>query len=470
MSDVFPTLRDIPAVGRVLGWPSLQRAIDAFGADTVATAIRQVTDDIRQEIRDGFAPDLGEESVVQAIFDRLQTRAESRFKRVINATGVVLNTNLGRAPLPYGALERLMTLASGYCNLEYDLETGQRGSRQVLVQSLLTELTGAEGALVVNNNAAALLLALSSLAPGQEVVVSRGELIEIGGSFRLPDVIAQGGARLVEVGTTNRTRLADYERAVTDQTALFLKCHTSNFRQIGFTQAVAGDELAQSAHRLGLIAIEDLGSGLLLPLSGIEEPTVPQVVASGLDLVTFSGDKLLGGPQAGLVVGRAHLIEKMAKHPLMRALRPDKLTLVALEATLQYYRDPVIALKLIPTLAALSQEPEILRERAEHLADALAHVIGGEASISVEKGHSQSGGGSLPETPLATFLVALRPHHVSIDTLHYQLRHGEPPVVARRGDGALLLDPRTLLKGEDLVLAEAVQRALMVASCLREPS
>lgn len=470
MSDSTPSLRTIPAVGRIVSWPALKRAVDHFGQEAVTRAIRAVTDALREEIRAGFQPDLAEETLVQAVYDELQRREESRLKRVINATGVVLSTNLGRAPLPYGALERIMALASGYCNLEYDLETGQRGSRQSLVESLLVELTGAERALVVNNNAAAVLLALSALAAGRDVVVSRGELIEIGGSFRLPDVIGQGGAHLVEVGTTNRTRLSDYERAVTGQTALFLKCHTSNFRVVGFTESVSGGELAQLARRLGLVAVEDLGSGLLLPLPGIEEPTVQEVVASGLDLVTFSGDKLLGGPQAGLIVGKAVLIEKLAKHPLMRALRPDKLTLTALEATLHYYRDPAIALKLIPTLAALHQEPAELMERAEQLAQSLARSVGREVAVSVEKGHSLSGGGSLPETPLMTYLVALRPHGVRIEALYHQLRLGDPPVVARRGDGALLLDPRTLLKGEDQVLVEAVERALMVASCLTETS
>jgi L-seryl-tRNA(Ser) seleniumtransferase len=362
---------------------------------------------------------------------------------VLNATGVVIHTNLGRAPLAAAALERLEEVGRGYSNLEYDLVSGQRGSRQDHVAEALRRLTGAEAALVVNNNAAAVLLALAALAEGREVVVSRGELIEIGDGFRIPEVLERSGAELREVGTTNRTRADDYDRAVGPETALLLRVHPSNFRVVGFTERPKLDELARVAHRHGIPLVDDLGSGVLLVHE--DEPSVRDSLGAGADLVCFSGDKLLGGPQAGIVAGKATLVEQLRRHPLQRALRADKLTLAALEGTLALYLDHDAAGREIPVLRMLAEPADVVRARAERL----AALVGGE----VEETVARAGGGALPLAEVQSFACALEPE------LAEPLRAGEPPVVGVLRDGRLLLDCRTLAEAELAEAAAAVEAA-----------
>lgn len=372
-------------------------------------------------------------------------------RRVINATGVVLHTNLGRAPMSPAVAARLSELSSGYCNLEFDLETGERGERLAGIKGLIADLCGAEAAVAVNNNAAAVLLMLTALAQGKEVIVSRGELVEIGGSFRVPDVITAGGARLREVGTTNRTRLDDYARAITPETGAILLVHPSNFRVIGFTERPERAALAALAQRAGVPLLEDLGSGAMVP--GLGEPEVSEVIAAGVDVACFSGDKLLGGPQAGIAAGRATYIQKLRKHALYRALRLDRLVLSALEVTLSLYRDGEVP----PAVAMLKAEPPALKARAEAWARALRDR-GLAAAATVERDVSFAGGGSRPEDGLPTYVLALRIPH--LDRALTQLRHHDPPLVARIADGALRLDPRTVLPGEDRLLIDALASVL----------
>jgi len=412
-------LRDLPSVDE------LARTVD----DPLAVdAARRVIDAARGEIRAGRDPgDLG-----VRLLEELAAAREPRLRRVLNATGVIVHTNLGRAPLPEAALERVAEIARGYSNLEYDLGGGTRGSRQDHCADVLRRLTGAEAALVVNNNAGAVLLALAALAEGREVVVSRGELIEIGDGFRIPEVLARSGARLVEVGTTNRTRASDFERAIGDETALLLRVHQSNFRVVGFAEQPATAELAEVARRHSVPLVDDLGSGSLLDLPG--EPTAREALSAGADLVCFSGDKLLGGPQAGIVVGRADLVDRLRKHPLQRALRADKLTLAALEGTLALYLDPRRALAEVPVLHALHEPAEAVLARAERLAS----LVGG----TVEETVARVGGGALPLAELASFACALE------EELAAPLRHGHPPVVGIVRDGRCLLDCRTLAESD----------------------
>ena len=373
----------------------------------------------------------------------LEDAREARLRRALNATGVIVHTNLGRAPLAEAALERVHEVGRGYSNLEYDLSAGARGSRQDHVAGVLRRLTGAEAALVVNNNAAAVLLALAALAEGREVVVSRGELIEIGDGFRIPDVLARSGARLVEVGTTNRTRAADYDRAVGPDTAVLLRVHQSNFRVVGFTELPSVGELAKVAKRHGLPLVDDLGSGALAQVE--DEPSVRESLEAGADLVCFSGDKLLGGPQAGIVVGSAELVEKLRRHPLQRAVRADKLTLAALEGTLTLYLDPELAAREVPVLRMAGEDARDVRTRAEKLAE----LVGGE----VEETVARIGGGALPLAELPSFACAVE------EELATPLRQGEPPVIGVVRDGRLLLDCRTLSDAEMDEVAAAVLAA-----------
>jgi L-seryl-tRNA(Ser) seleniumtransferase len=399
-------------------------------------AARTVIERARAAIRAGAEPG----DLAAALQAELAAVRRPALRRVLNATGVIVHTNLGRAPLPATALERVADAARGYSNLEYDLAAGERGSRQDHVAGLLGRLTGAESAIVVNNNAGAMLLALAALAEGREVLVSRGELIEIGDGFRIPDVLARSGARLVEVGTTNRTRASDYEQAMRPETALILRVHQSNFRVVGFTELPSLADLAEVARRHQLPLIDDLGSGALVDLA--DEPTVRASLAAGADLVCISGDKLLGGPQAGIVVGRAELVEKLRRHPLHRALRIDKLGLAALEGTLQLYLDPARALREVPVLRMLREDAALVRARAERLAEA----TNGE----VEETVARVGGGALPLAELPSFACAVE------ESLAAALRAHEPPVVGIVRDGRLLLDCRTLDDDEAGLVAAAV--------------
>jgi L-seryl-tRNA(Ser) seleniumtransferase len=424
-------LRDLPSVDE------LARGVD----DPLAiAAARTVLDRAREEIRAGVDPgDL--EARVRA--ELTAARAPS-LRRVLNATGVIVHTNLGRAPLAEEALAQVVEAARGYSNLELDLREGSRGSRQDHVAAILRRLTGAEAALVVNNNAAAMLLALAALAEGREVIVSRGELIEIGDGFRIPDVLAHSGARLVEVGSTNRTRARDYEKAVRAETALILRVHQSNFRVVGFTELPRLEELAAVARRAGVPLLDDLGSGVLASNSLLQadgEPSARESLAAGADLVCFSGDKLLGGPQAGIIVGRGELIERLRRHPLQRAVRADKLTLAALEGTLRVYLD---APERIPVLRMLHEDSADVRARAERLAT----LVGG----TVEETVGRVGGGALPLAELPSFACAIE------ESLAAPLREGDPPVVGIVRDGKLLLDCRTLAEAEVDEVAAAVTR------------
>jgi L-seryl-tRNA(Ser) seleniumtransferase len=423
-------LRDLPSVDELL------QGLDEPHGLAVAAA-RAVLERARETIRAGGDPgDLADELLAE-----LQAARRPSLRRALNATGVVVHTNLGRAPLPEAALERVREVGGSYSNLEYDLAAGERGSRQVHATEVLRRLTGAEAALVVNNNAAAVMLALAALAGGREVLVSRGELIEIGDGFRIPDVLAQSGARLVEVGTTNRTRAADYARAAGAETALLLRVHQSNFRVVGFTELPSLGELAEVAHERGLPLVDDLGSGAFAQFE--DEPSPRDSLAAGADLVCFSGDKLLGGPQAGIVVGRADLVEQLRRHPLQRALRADKLTLAALEGTLALYLDPKRAAREIPVLRMLQEPADAVRGRAERL----AALVGGE----VEETVGRVGGGALPLAELPSFACAVE------ESLAGPLRSHEPPVVGVLRDGRLLLDCRTLTDVELDEVAAAVR-------------
>jgi L-seryl-tRNA(Ser) seleniumtransferase len=471
---VASRLRALPQVQRLLEQPEAVRLARASSRMTVAAAFRTVLDRVRAELRSGdidtpTVADLVDRAEALIAADRLPG-----LRRVINATGVIIHTNLGRAPLAAEALAAAEA-AQGYCNLEFDLQTGGRGARAQAVELLLCELTGAEAALVVNNAAAAVLLGLSALAGGGEVVVSRGELVEIGGGFRIPDVIRQGGARLVEVGTTNKTRIEDYAAAIAPETRVLLKVHQSNYRIIGFTQETSLEALAELARARDLILMHDLGGGALLNPQGVgsrgggrmHEPTVQDCLRAGADIVAFSGDKLMGGPQAGLLVGSEKAIGPLRRHPLMRALRLDKMTLAALEATLRLYRDPERAIRRIPALRMLAQTDAVLKARAWRL----AQLLDGAAEVEVEASHGYAGGGALPEQRLSSWAVALsfaklscaEPSRAQVapDVLAAQLRAGRPGVVGRVAGGKLMLDMLTVADQEVIELAAAVRSALV---------
>jgi L-seryl-tRNA(Ser) seleniumtransferase len=429
-------LRDLPSVDELA---ADERLATAAPRPLLVAAVRSALERAREEIRAGADPG----DLVDRVESELAAARGARLRRVINATGVVVHTNLGRAPLARDALERVASVAAGYSNLEYDVDEGARGSRQDHVAPILRRLTGAEAALVVNNNAGAVLLALAALAEGREVLVSRGELIEIGDGFRIPDVLARSGARLHEVGTTNRTRAADYDRAIGPDTALLLRVHQSNFRVVGFTEQPRLEELVRIGRTHGIPVVDDLGSGVLVELEG--EPSARDALSAGADLVCFSGDKLLGGPQAGIVGGRADLVEKLRRHPLQRALRADKLTLAALEGTLALYLDPERAAREIPVLRMLGEPLEAIRGRA----DRLAELADGEVEPTV----GRVGGGALPLAELASFACAVE------EELARPLREGEPPVVGILRDGRLLLDCRTLTDDEVDEVAAAIGHA-----------
>ncbi len=430
-----PSLRTLPSIDRLLGDPRLA----GLSRPLVLAAARAALDGARDRIRAGENPG----DLVEATLAELAAAERPSLRRVLNATGVLIHTNLGRSPLADAALERVVEVGGSYSNLEYDLVRGARGSRQDHLTALLGRITGAEASLVVNNNAAAVMLALAALAEGREVLVSRGELIEIGDGFRIPDVLTRSGARLVEVGTTNRTRIADYERALAPETAVILRVHQSNFRVVGFTEQPELSHLADLARRAKVTLVDDLGSGALSDIG--DESTASASLAAGADLVCFSGDKLLGGPQAGILAGRADLIDRLRRHPLQRALRADKLSLAALEGTLALALDPDRARAEIPVLRMLAEPVATVRARAERL----ARLVGGE----VEETVARVGGGALPLAELPSFACAIE------EPLFDPLRAGEPPVIGIVRDGRLLLDVRSLADGEIDEVAAAVAAA-----------
>jgi L-seryl-tRNA(Ser) seleniumtransferase len=407
--------------------------------------------------------DLGEELALDSLEREARALAAEAecpsLRRVLNATGVIVHTNLGRAPLAAAAVDAAAEVGLDYSTLEFDVERGGRGSRQAHIEGLVREQTGSEAALAVNNGAAAALLAASALAAGREVVVSRGQLVEIGGSFRVPEVVEASGARLVEVGTTNRTRLADYERAVGPDTGALMRVHPSNFRTVGFVEEVAIEQLCELGHRAGVPVIDDAGSGALVEalVRLGDEPLVARSVAAGCAVVCFSGDKLLGGPQAGIMAGTAAAIDRCRSHPLARALRIDKLSLAALEATLRLLREPERAAREIPVLRMLTAAAEELDARAERMRAALEHA-GAEATV--ERAHARAGGGSLPLLELEGPVCAVAPGALGLEALGARLRIGDPPVIARAAGGRLLLDPRTLDDEGADAAAAAVAAAL----------
>ena len=466
-------LREIPAVDEMLSRPRLPRLSNPAGRAIVTEATRTVLAHLRATLRRGsweeeaapsaeppspFTADMLE----QRIADEVRNWLAPSLRRVINATGVVLHTNLGRAPLAAAASAEFEETATRYSNLEYDIARGQRGTRDVHTATLLTLLTGAEAALVVNNNAAAVFLVLHTLAKGGEVIVSRGELIEIGDGFRIPDIMAESGAILREVGTTNRTRIRDYERAVNERTRLLLRVHRSNFRMAGFTERPALEDLLALGQRSQLPLYEDLGSGCLADLTaaGISEPVARASCEAGVSVVSFSGDKLLGGPQAGIIAGKKDVVEGIRRNPLFRALRVDKLTIAALEATLKAYHRG--ALDEIPALRMIRLSPGELLHRASHFAERLRDTLPAHVSIELGDGFSVIGGGSTPDQQLPTKLIALRSARLSPAALDERLRHSTAaiPVIARLADDRLLVDLRTVFPDEESALAAALASAL----------
>ena len=457
-------LREIPQVDEVLRKSEFVELFSSHGRLVVREAVQGALQELRGTI---LAEEDGEQATrrsdtwllarVQAMLEKKQ---QMNLRRVINCTGIPLHTNLGRAPLAGEAIAAVTRAAMGYSTLEYELDTGERGSRQSHVRTLLCELTGAEDALVVNNNAGAVLLVLSALAKEREVIVSRGELVEIGGAFRIPEVILQGGARLKEVGTTNKTYARDYAGAITEETAALLKVHTSNFLVTGFTAAASRQEIVALAKTHHLLAIEDLGSGVLLPLWG--EPTVQEAVAAGMDVVTFSGDKLLGGPQAGIIVGAGRHIELIARHPLARALRIDKLTLAALEATLRLYRQGEHLVK-VPLLSMLKMTKEELLAQAEALALDIGNLPGMRGQVVASLG--QVGGGSLPGKELEGFAVAIESSLGCVELVQ-KLRRRAVPIIARIEKERVLVDLRCVLPGEKQEIVDALTSIALLASAL----
>jgi L-seryl-tRNA(Ser) seleniumtransferase len=445
----MPSPRDLPSIDHVMKRAGVAVLEGRFGAAATRDALRAATDALRRRLvaRAPVPADLAEAIEIDAA-SRLTTRLEGSLRPVLNATGVIIHTNLGRAPLPGSALARIAATGGGYTNLEYDLERGARGSRTVHAEALLRDLTGAEAAVVVNNNAAATLLMLAALARGREVIISRGELVEIGGGFRVPDVMAQSGAVLREVGTTNRTRVSDYTAAAGPKTALILRVHPSNFRVEGFTERPALDALVSAGQRLGVPVVEDLGSGNLDAAMG-DEPSVQASLRAGVDLVCFSGDKLLGGPQAGILVGRARLVNALRTHPLMRAFRVDKLTYAALEATLIEHLAGRAA-ETVPVCRMLALGVEAIEARARMLADRL---VASGWRVALVSGSSAVGGGSAPGLHLPTVLVALEREGLGAAACEARLRGLTPPVIARIVDERVVLDLRTIPPDADGQLA-----------------
>lgn len=458
--DPRSLLKQLPAVDRILNLAAEDNELAAIPRSVLTDAIRLVLDRLRSAIRDNDTPvspeSLTEPEVLRQAAELATRAVKPRLRQLVNGTGVVVHTNLGRSRLAEAAIENVAQIAGSYSNLEYDLEAGKRGSRYSAVEDILADVTGAEAGMAVNNNAAAVLLCLDTLARGREVVVSRGELVEIGGSFRVPDVMAKSGALLREVGTTNRTHLKDYEDAVNDETGLLLKVHQSNFSIVGFTKAVGLAELVDLGRRSSIPVMEDLGSGTFIDFSryGLDqEPTVQASVAAGVDVVTFSGDKLLGGPQAGLIVGRRDILDRIKGNPLTRALRIDKMTLAALEATLRLYRDERRAVAEIPTLSMITTAPAVLEHRAAQLSESLREIGGDRIRIDLVQGVSKAGGGALPLLDLPSRCLAITVSGMSANALEAALRADDPPIIGRIEADRFIIDVRTLTE-EDLSTLE----------------
>jgi len=462
-------LRKIPSVDEILSKSEMLDLLRIHPRAVVVQAVRKGLERLRREILN--QEDLSSIEAALFSFENLLPRfqkeidlqTQPKLRRVINATGIIIHTNLGRAPLHPLALKQMVEVSKAYSNLEYDLDKGERGDRYSHVEEILCRLSGAESALVVNNNAGAVLLCLNTLAEGREVVISRGELVEIGGAFRVPDVMKRSGAFLKEVGTTNRTHLKDYERAIGPETALLMKVHTSNFRVMGFTSEVSLGELVQLGSQHHIPVMEDLGSGCLIDLTqyGLErEPTVQEAIKTGVDVITISGDKLLGGPQAGIILGKKSLLDSIKTNPLTRALRIDKLTLAALESTLLLYVDEKRAMEEIPTLRMLGLDRRKLKNRGNRLLRRLQGTMGEATHMTLKEDVSQVGGGALPLQELPTIVLSIRSLSHSMNSLEENLRRGTPPIIARISRDELILDMRTVFDDEIPLLAEGIEKAL----------
>ena len=454
-------LRQLPSVNDLLKVQSVDELIDLYSYDRVKEALQHAIDQVRQSVLSGDKVDIHDAAIIDEASQQLESLKSASLKSVINATGTVLHTNLGRALLSEDAIDAMVQVAKGYNNLEYSIESGSRGTRYEHIEQIITELTGAESALLVNNNAAAVMLMLTTFTKGKEVLISRGELVEIGGSFRVPEVISSGGAILHEVGSTNKTHLKDYQAGINEETGAILRVHTSNYRVIGFTETITDRELVDLAHAHDLPAFNDLGSGLLIDLQHLGlsyEPTVKEMIDAGYDLVSFSGDKLLGGPQAGIIAGKKAYIDQLKKAPLLRALRSDKVTIAALEATLRAYLNPAEAIEQIPTLQMLGYSIDELNERAQALAQKLSEIDGIEAEIV--DGFSQVGGGSYPGEYLPTKLVNVNTPTIDEATFERELRLSSHHIIPRIHDGKIQCDVRTLALSDFDTIADEVRAIL----------
>ncbi|MDO5707397.1 MAG: L-seryl-tRNA(Sec) selenium transferase [Andreesenia angusta] len=455
----------IPKVDQIIEDNRIKNLIDKRSRDIVVEIIRENLDSLRQKIRekDVEEKDFDIDSLVKKTIDRVEKAYEFKLKNVINATGTVIHTNLGRSLMNEDTISHIANMARYYTNLEYDLETGKRGSRYDSIVDLIKRITGAEDALVVNNNAAAVILALSSWGDGKEVITSRGELVEIGGSFRIPEVMEQSGAKLVEVGATNKTHISDYQRAINEDTGALLKVHTSNYRIVGFTDNVSLEDLVKLGREESIPVIEDLGSGVLIDLSryGLEyEPTVQESVKAGVDIITFSGDKLLGGPQAGIIVGKSEYIDQMKRHPLNRAFRIDKFTISALESTLRYYIDEEKAIEKIPTIKMIVQDVEEIEDKAFRFMKLIDDSTKDKLDIQIVKDYSQVGGGSMPLERLESRSVKISSDIIKISRFEKSLRELETPIIGRIYKESLYLDFRTVFDEQIEGMAKEFEKAL----------
>jgi L-seryl-tRNA(Ser) seleniumtransferase len=466
MNEKQNLLSNLPSVDEILKSKQGMEWLSTYPRRYVLQAIRETIDLRRKEIIEGLLVDLSEEVMIADVENIIEKLSSYSLRPLINATGVVIHTNLGRSILSERALENIRRVSGSYSNLEYDIEEGKRGKRYSHIKRILREITGAEDALIVNNNAAAVMLCLSTLAKDREVIVSRGELVEIGGSFRMPQVMEASGAVLCEVGTTNKTHLYDYENAINEDTSLILKVHRSNYKITGFAEEVSMEDLVSLGIRHQIPVMFDLGSGCLIDLKpfGIyTEPVVKDIVKTGVDITTFSGDKLLGGPQGGVIVGKREYIEKIQKNPITRAMRIDKLTLSGFEATLMEYIDEEKAIENIPTLRMLLQKPEEISNRANKIAKKLTKEIK-NVHINVMADSSRTGGGSLPEVDLPTYVVSIKSDKVSVNEFEERLRKGNPPIIARIKEDSLIIDARTVRDGDLKGIMEGIRSALSEGS------
>jgi L-seryl-tRNA(Ser) seleniumtransferase len=460
-------LRMLPGVDHVLELAEAQPFFDRIPKTVVTGSIRKTLEARRKSILTADQPileeDLSDDRIIEQVKFAVNKAMTPNLKHLVNATGVVVHTNLGRSLLANEVIENLTAVAGRYSNLEYDLNAGKRGSRYSSIEDILCEISGAEAGLVVNNNAGAVLLCLETIAKSREVIVSRGELVEIGGSFRVPDVMAKSGSILKEVGTTNRTHMKDYENAIDENTALLLKVHRSNYSVVGFTAEVSLKELVELGTKHRMPVMEDLGSGTFIDFSKyglVKETTVQESVATGADVVTFSGDKLLGGPQAGIIVGKKHILEQIRQNPLARALRIDKLTLAALESTLRLYREEAKAIRLIPTLKMLTMNINEIEKRASKLHESLKEIGDSRLKVSIEALFSKAGGGALPLLELPSRCLKIQVKEMSVNTLERNMREYSPPIIGRIENDAFIIDPRTLLDDDLPIIRSAFEKIL----------